>query len=58
MEVQGGGQFGRHSRIVGQAKDCEKLSRAAILGWRVLTCNAINVDNGDAARWCEEALSN
>lgn len=50
VEVQGGSwlpvsQHGRGSRFAGQ---CEKLSEAAILGWRILYCTGEQVRDGRA----------
>ena len=36
VEVEGGGPRGRHCRVVGFEKDCEKYNAAVVLGWRVL----------------------
>ena len=36
VEIQGGGQNGRHSSIAGMTGDCDKYNAAVSLGWRVL----------------------
>jgi len=57
VEVDGGGWIqGRHSRGGGMHSDAEKLSAAAILGWRVLRVTPQWVRSGDAVRWIQEAL--
>ncbi len=57
VEVQGGIFVrGKHSRGVGQERDAEKLSRAAVLGWRVLIVTDRFVKSGEALQWIERAL--
>lgn len=57
-EVHGGRWVaGRHVRPQGFAADCEKLSAAAINGWRVVVVTAEDVTAGRALRWCLEALN-
>ena len=58
VEVQGGTWTrGRHSRGAGQQADADKLSAAAILGWRVLVVTTGDVRSGvaaEAVRWALE----
>jgi hypothetical protein len=57
-EIQGGLYVrGGHSRGLGQEKDCEKLSQAAALGWRVLPVSPRQVKSGEALKWIEAALT-
>lgn len=47
LEVNGGVfTKGRHTRGLGYVNDMEKLSEAAILGWRVLQCQPKDVKSG------------
>lgn len=58
VEIHGGvWTRGRHTRGAGFSKDCEKMSNAAILGWRVLACTTQQVDSGLALSWIEDALT-
>ena len=58
VEVEGGTWVGgRHGTGTGMAKDCEKYSEAAILGWRVLRATTNQVRDGTALRWIERALT-
>jgi hypothetical protein len=57
VEVQGGVFVqGKHGRGAGIAKDAEKLSHAAIRGWRVLLATAPQIRSGEAVGWVREAL--
>lgn len=57
VEIQGGTwSRGRHSRGKGQEADCEKLSRAAVLGWRVLLVTGDQVRDGRAIGWLSECF--
>lgn len=57
VEIDGGiWTQGRHSRGTGYAADCEKLARAAILGWRVLRFPVAWVKSGRAIGYLEEVL--
>lgn len=59
LEVNGGAfmkQGGRHTRGAGFRNDCEKLSEAAILGWRVLHVLPEQVGNGAAVELARRAL--
>jgi very-short-patch-repair endonuclease len=57
VEVNGGVFVGgRHNTGTGHTKDCEKLSHAAMLGWRVLQVTPAQVKSGDALAWIEKAL--
>jgi very-short-patch-repair endonuclease len=40
VEIQGGGQRGRHASITGMTNDCDKFNAAISLGWRVLKFTA------------------
>lgn len=57
VEIQGGiFMQGKHSRGVGQERDAEKLSAAAILGWRVLVVTDRFIKSGQALDWVMRAL--
>jgi hypothetical protein len=57
LEVDGGiWTQGRHSRGAGKLADMEKLSEAAILGWRVLYVTPKQVEDGTALGYVERAL--
>ena len=54
IEFQGGvWSNGRHNRPAGFAADCEKLSAAAALGWRVLPVTYGHLKSGQLLRWLE-----
>jgi very-short-patch-repair endonuclease len=56
-EIQGGvWNGGRHTRGAGAESDAEKLSLAAVDGWRVLVVTAKHVQSGEALTWIERAL--
>ena len=58
LEIDGGHQTGgRHVRPQGFEKDCEKMSLAAINGWRVLRATGRHVRTGVALQWVEAALA-
>lgn len=43
VEFEGGvATRGRHTRILGYTKDCEKYNQAALLGWAVLRYTALS----------------
>jgi len=53
-EVDGGGFVnGRHSRGRGIENDCEKISQATALGWRVMRVTPGQIKRGEALRWIE-----
>lgn len=55
VEFQGGAWVrGRHTRGAGFTADCEKLSVAAVLGWRVLPVVYAQVDDGRLFGWLDE----
>lgn len=57
VELEGGTWTrGRHTRGAGFAKDCEKYSMAAILGWRIVRATADQVYSGEALKWTMAAL--
>jgi very-short-patch-repair endonuclease len=57
VEIDGGGYVaGRHSRGKGMEDDCEKMSAAAILGYRVIRATPRQVENGTALSWIRQAL--
>jgi hypothetical protein len=57
LEREGGTwKGGRHTRGKGYAADCEKYSRAAVLGWRVVRVTADMVRSGLAAELLLAAL--
>lgn len=52
LEMDGGGFVnGGHNRGAGMRSDCEKLSTAVSMGWRVLRVDASHVKSGKAAQW-------
>lgn len=59
VEVQGGvwlkGKSG-HSSGAGITRDCEKLSLAAVHGYRVIVCTPAQIKSGKAIEWIKEAL--
>lgn len=58
VEIQGGTwNGGKHGRGSGIEKDAEKLSAAAIAGWRVLIVTGNQVRSGQALAWTEQALT-
>src|SRR5688572_23096660 len=58
VEVDGGSWIGgRHTTGSGFEKDCEKLSEAAALGWRVLRVTPRQIESGQALGWLERALA-
>jgi very-short-patch-repair endonuclease len=58
VEVQGAvWTRGRHTRGGGATSDAEKLSLAAVGGWRVIVATAEHVDSGQAVAWIEQALA-
>lgn len=58
VEVNGGAFIaGRHTRGAGFEKDAEKLSEAAIYGWRVIHVLPKHVRNGLALEFVRRALS-
>ena len=58
LEMDGGGFVGgRHGRGLGIEKDCEKVSAAAVLGWRLVRCTPRQVKSGQAVEWITKALS-
>ena len=57
VEVDGGAfSGGRHTRGEGFRRDCEKVSVAASLGWRVLRVMPEHIRSGEALAWLEGAL--
>ncbi len=57
LEVDGGTWIGgRHSTGVGQFRDAEKYSEAAILGWRIIRVVPHMIRDGIAASFVERAF--
>ena len=57
VEIEGGvWSRGRHVRGTGYAKDCEKYSEAAILGWRIMRFVPEMVMSGYALEATKRAL--
>lgn len=57
-EVQGGvWTLGRHTRGAGAESDAEKLTLAALAGWRCLVVTAKHIRSGQALTWIELALA-
>ena len=57
VEIDGGAFIaGRHSRGTGVEADCEKMSAAAILGYRVLRMTPRQVEDGRGLSWVRQAL--
>lgn len=48
---------GRHTRGTGASSDAEKLSLAAIHGWRILVVVGEHIRDGRAIKWIEQALA-
>lgn len=58
VEVDGGSWIaGRHTSGVGFYNDCEKMSVAAAMGWRVLRVTPKQIEEGKALAWIEMALA-
>lgn len=54
IEVDGGVHTGgRHTRGDGFEADAEKMSTAAVYGWRVLRVTAKTIKNGQAITWVQ-----
>lgn len=53
-EYQGIGKG--HQWHQAQAVDHEKLSEAAVLGWRVIVCDAQSVNSGKCIEYVEQAM--
>lgn len=47
---------GRHVRGKGVVNDCEKVSEAACLGWRIIRCTPQQIAQGHAVAWVQRAL--
>jgi hypothetical protein len=57
VEVQGGiWNRGRHARGSGIAAECQKLSLAAAMGWRVLPVTREMIESGEAVALIRQAL--
>jgi very-short-patch-repair endonuclease len=57
-EVQGAvWSQGRHTRGGGAESDAEKLSLAAVAGWRVLLVTRKHIESGEAVTWIEKAVA-
>jgi len=57
VEIQGGiWKPGGHNTGVGISRDCEKLSLAASLGWRVLPVTGRMVEDGTALNYFERTI--
>jgi hypothetical protein len=57
LEIQGGVWVqGRHTRGAGYARDAEKLSRAAAMGYCVILATPQQFESGEAFRWLKEAF--
>lgn len=57
VEADGGGWVGgRHSRGPGIESDCEKVSLAAVMGYRVLRVTARQIKDGRALGWIIQIL--
>lgn len=60
LELEGGTRIaggGRHNRARGYAKDCEKYTEAALLGWAVIRCTWEQVKAGAVWGYLDRALS-
>lgn len=60
MEIEGGAFLkdgGRHTRGAGFRNDLAKYAEAAILGWRVIRVLPEQVENGQALKLIERALT-
>lgn len=59
VEYQGGTFQDRrtgHSTVKGLSNDYEKLTEAALLGWRVILITSGTVRSGQALQWAERAI--
>ena len=59
VEIEGGlrGNAGRHQRIDGMEKDCEKYAEAMMMGFRVLRVMPRQVKSGVALQWIERLVA-
>lgn len=57
VEIQGGGQRGRHMRLAGYQQDREKLHLAMLMGWRVYEFTTKHVKSGLASTVIELAIT-
>jgi very-short-patch-repair endonuclease len=48
---------GRHVTGGGYERDCRKYNRLTLLGWRVLRFTRSMIDDGEAVRMIEEAMT-
>jgi len=59
LEVEGGvWTGGRHTRGAGYAKDCEKYSIAASLGWLIVRVQPKDLLKTQTAQWVNGAINN
>ena len=49
-------QGGRHQRVAGYSRDCEKYNLAQILGWVVIRATPKQIASGEALGWLEQAF--
>lgn len=56
IEVEGGGQIGRHSSPLGYRQDCIKYNAAATMGWIVLRFDSVMINNSIALNTIIAAL--
>ena len=57
-EINGGvWTQGRHTRGAGAESDAEKLTLAALAGWRVLVVTGRHIKSGQALNWIEAGLA-
>lgn len=60
VEIQGGVWLkgkSAHSSGIGLTRDAEKLSLAAVHGYRVIVCTPAQVKSGEAVGWIKGALA-
>lgn len=58
MEIQGQiWKKGGHSTGTGITRDCEKLSLAAVLGWRVMPVTYDQLNSGQVFKWLESIFT-
>jgi len=58
VEVQGGIYMAKsgHNTAAGITRDCEKGNEAVVLGWRVLSVTADQIQDGSAVDWLRRLM--
>jgi very-short-patch-repair endonuclease len=56
VEIEGGGERGRHARHKGFLEDCRKYNAATKLGWRVYRFTGQQVQSAEAVKFIADVL--